>query len=266
MNLKTPRDRIRWFGEFGFQAVAADSIELASAIEDFLRDYPLARGRRDGLRYMLLMVPLGRRMHGVRIEPFPPDGTTLEARIPVGRPVSRRAQLSTIGWALEPASTGTRSYTRRFIASDAAPTDIVTAVDEANRVLYGSRANDVRWSLNVLPRPEPGDRPPASFEIFCLLLSLPIVGILVVVVYVAVNLGVGWFVHWLGPLVARLFMGLIGLVTVGLGSTALFRVVTGRPTTGEYSQPQIVLASLFSVLLGLGFLLIAVLASDTTGF
>ena len=271
MNLKTPRDKIRWFGEFGFQAVAADSIELASAIEDFLRDYPLARGRPDGLRYTLLMVPLGRRMHGVWIEPFPPDGTTLEARIPVGRPVSRRAQLSTIGWALEPASTGARSYTRRFIASDAAPTDIVTAVDEANRVLYGSRANDVRWSLNVLPRsvlprPEPGDQPPASFEIFCLLLSLPIAGILVVVVYVAVNLGVGWFVHWLGPLVARLFMGLIGLVMFGLGSRALFRVVTGRPLTLEYSQPQIVLASLFSVLLGLGFLLIAVLASDTSGF
>ena len=151
MNVETQRDRIRWFGEFGFQAVAADSNELASGIEDFVRDYPLARGRREGLRYMLLMAPLSRRMHQVSVEPSAPDGATLEARIPVGRPVSRRAQLSTIGWALEPASTGTRYYTRRFIASDAAPTDIVTAVDEANRVLYGSRANDIRWSLNVLP-------------------------------------------------------------------------------------------------------------------
>lgn len=152
MNLKTPRDKIRWFGEFEFQAVAADSIELASGIEDFVRDYPLARGRGEGLRYMLHVVPLGRRMHQVSVEPSAPDGAILEARIPVGRPVSRRAQLTTIGWALERASSGTRYYTRRFIASDAAPTDIVTAVDQANRVLYGSRANDIRWSLNVLPQ------------------------------------------------------------------------------------------------------------------
>jgi hypothetical protein len=151
MNVKTPRDKIRWFGEFGFQAIAADSIELASGIEDFVRDYPLARGGREGLRYMLHMEPLGRRLHVVTVELSTSDGTTLEARIPVGRPVSRRAQLSTIGWALERASSGTRYYTQRFIANRSAPTDIVTAVDEANRVLYGSRANDIRWSLNVSP-------------------------------------------------------------------------------------------------------------------
>ena len=133
MYVKTPRDKIRWFGEFGFQAVAADSNELASGIEDFVRDYPLDRGRREGLRYMLLMAPLGRRMHQVSVEPSTPDGATLEARIPVGRPVSRRAQLSTIGWALEQARSGTRYYTRPFIASDAAPTDIVNAVDEHRR-------------------------------------------------------------------------------------------------------------------------------------
>ena len=137
--------------EFGLQAEAANSNELASAIEDFLRDYPLARGCREGLRYMLFMVPMGRRMHAVTVEPSARDGATLEARIPVGRPVSRRAQLSTIGWALERASSGTRYYTRRFIANRSAPTDIVTAVDEANRALYGSRANDIRWSLNVSP-------------------------------------------------------------------------------------------------------------------
>ena len=146
-----PYGSVRWFGEFGLQAVAADSNELASAIEDFLRDYPLARGRREGLRYMLFMVPMGRRMHAVSVEPSTPDGATLEARIPVGRPVSRRAQLSTIGWALERASSGTRYYTRRFIANRSAPTEIVTAVDEANRALYGSRAKDIRWSLNVSP-------------------------------------------------------------------------------------------------------------------
>lgn len=133
MNVKTP-GKIRWFGEFGFQAVAADSNELASAIEDFIRDYPLARSRREGLRYVLNMAPLGHRMHEVRVEPT--DGTTLAATIPVGRPVARRAPLTTIGWALARASSGTRYYTRRFIANDAAPTEIVSAVDEANRALY----------------------------------------------------------------------------------------------------------------------------------
>jgi hypothetical protein len=131
------------------KAAAADSNELASAIGDFVRDYPLARGRREGLRYMLQMEPLGRRMHAVRIEPSAPDGATLEVTIPVGRPVARRAPLTNIGWPLERASSGTRYYTRRFVANRSATTDIVTAVDEANRVLYGSRAKDIRWSLNV---------------------------------------------------------------------------------------------------------------------
>ncbi len=147
----TSLGKVRWFGEFGLQAVAADSNELASAIEDFIRDYPLARGRRDGLRYVLQMEPLGRRMHEVKVEPSGADGATLDAAIPVGRPVARRAQLTTLGWGLERASSGTRYYTRRFIANDATPTEIVTAVDEANRALYGSRAKDLRWSLSVAP-------------------------------------------------------------------------------------------------------------------
>lgn len=146
-----PRGTVGWFGDFDSQAIAADSNELASAIEDFLRDYPLARGHHQGIRYVLHMEPLGRRMHGVRLEPLGPDGATLEATIPVGRPVARRAPLTTIGWPLERASTGTRHYTRRFTASDAAPAEIVNAVDEANRALYGGRAKDIRWSLSVSP-------------------------------------------------------------------------------------------------------------------
>lgn len=146
-----PHDKVRWFGEFGLQAVAADSNELASAIEDFIRDYSLARGRREGRRYMLNVTPLGGRMHELRVEPSAPDGTTLEATIPVGRPAGRRAPLTTIGWALERASSGTRYYTRRFIVNEAAPTEIVNAVNEANRALYGSRAKDIGWALMVLP-------------------------------------------------------------------------------------------------------------------
>jgi hypothetical protein len=146
-----PRGEVRWFGEFGLEAAAANSSELEWAIEDFLRDYPLARGRRESRRYILNMAPLGGRMHAVRLEPSAPDGTTLEATIPIGRPAGRRALLTTIGWALERASSGTRYYTRRFTANDAAPMEIVNAADEANRLLYGSRAKDMRWALMVWP-------------------------------------------------------------------------------------------------------------------
>ena len=234
-------------------------------------------------------------MHQVSVEPSAPDGAILEARIPVGRPVSRRAQLSTIGWALERESSGSRYYTRRFIASDAAPTDIVTAVDEANQVLYGSRANDVRWSLSVLPlyiedeardggtssrraeRPEPaaGTTRRASWlawlDLPCLLVSIVIGGILAVLLigafYVLVAVGVERFLEWpIGFLVARFLFGLLGLAMVGLGSKALYRVFTGQPIAGEYSNSQVVLASLFSVLLGLAFIVLAVAPWDSEGF
>ena len=98
-----------------------------------------------------------------------------------------------------------------------------------------------------------------------MLLSLPIAGILVVLVVVAIKAGVGSLVQWLGPLVVRLLVGLLGLALVGLGSRALFMAFTGRTMVGP-AKPGAVVASLFCVLLGLGFFLVAVLASDTTGF
>jgi hypothetical protein len=150
MHVKTP-GKVRWFGEFRSEAVAADSTELTSAIADFISDYPPARGRREGRRYALDMKPFGVRMHQVSVEAAAPDGATLEATIPVGRPAGRRTALTTVGWAVERTSSGTRYYTRRFNANDAAPTDIVKAVDDANRTLYGNRAKNVRWSLSVRP-------------------------------------------------------------------------------------------------------------------
>ncbi len=105
-----------------------------------------------------------------------------------------------------------------------------------------------------------------SLDVPCMLVSLPIAGILLVLLLVAFYAGVGWFVEWLGPLVMRVFVGLIGVVTLGLGVKALFGVFTGRPTVG-YSKPAVVMASLFFVLMGLGLFLLAVVAPlDTTGF
>lgn len=271
MNVKTRRDKVRWFGESGFQAVAADSNELASAIEDFVRDYPLARGRREGLRYRLHLGPLSRRMHAVQIEPSAPDGATLEVTIPVGRPLARRAPLTKIGWPLERASSGTRHYIRRFIANDAAPTEIVNAVDEANRALYGTLANDIRWSVRVSAMSIQDDAPDeasGSWDVPCLLASFVIGGILTVLLivafYVLVNVGVERFVEWAGPGFVRLFIGLLGLSMFGLGSWALFNVFTGRPMA--VSKTRAVIASLFFVLLGIGFIFLAVVASDPTSF
>ena len=150
VNVKTP-GTVQWFGEFGSQAVADNPTELASAIADFIRDYPLATARREGRRYALDISPLGVRMHQVSVEATAPDGATLEATIPVGRPVGRRAALTTLGWTVERLSSGTRYYTRRFIANVGAPRDIVDAIGDANRTLYGDRAKDVRWSLIVRP-------------------------------------------------------------------------------------------------------------------
>ena len=91
-------------------------------------------------------------------------------------------------------------------------------------------------------------------------------GILIVLVLVAFYAGVAWFVEWAGPLVARFFMGLLGLALVGLGTRALFMVFTGRTMVGP-AKPGALVASLFCVLLGLGFLLVAVASSsDTRGF
>jgi len=143
--------KVHWFGKFRLQSVAVDPTELAAAIADFIRDYPQARGRREGRRYALLISPLGVRMHQVSVAATGPDGATLEATIPVGRPANRRAALTTVGWAVERVRPGTRNYTRRFIAGDAAPMDIVDAIGDANRTLYGDRAKDVSWSLSVRP-------------------------------------------------------------------------------------------------------------------
>ena len=150
MNVKTP-GKVRWFGEFRSEAVAVDSTELASAFADFIRDYPQARGRREGRRYALDISPSGVRMHQVSLEATARDGAILEATIPVGLPAGKRAALTSVGWAVERGRSGTRYYTRRFIADDAAPTDIVDAIVDANRTLYGNRAKDVRWSLSVRP-------------------------------------------------------------------------------------------------------------------
>lgn len=90
-------------------------------------------------------------MHQVSVEATGPDGATLEATIPVGHPANRRTALTTVGWAVERVRPGTRNYTRRFIAGDAAPSDIVDAIGDANRTLYGDRAKDVSWSLIVRP-------------------------------------------------------------------------------------------------------------------
>ena len=129
--------------------------------------------------------------------------------------------------------------------------------------------------LRRLPqRPEPRDEPsgPGSWgEIECLVVSAVIGGILAVLLigalYVLVAVGVERFLEWLGPRALRILTGLLGLGTFGAGSIALFRFLTGRAkNVGQYSKTRLVLSCLVFVLAGLFLILVAVLASDTTGF
>lgn len=83
--------------------------------------------------------------------------------------------------------------------------------------------------------------------------------------YVLVDVGVERFLKWpIGELVARVLFGLLGLAMVGLGSKAVFAVLTGRPTAVP-SKPHVFLAGLLFVLMGLLFIFLAVVA-DTKGF
>jgi hypothetical protein len=127
--------------------------------------------------------------------------------------------------------------------------------------------------LRRLPqRPEPREQPsgPKSWgEIECLVASSVIGGILAVLLigafYFLLRVGVERFLEWpIGYLVARFLMGLLGLAVFGLGSKALFAVFTGGRIVA--SKPATVLASLFFVLIGLAFIVLAVVPWDSEGF